>query len=249
MENRKASPEQRLEEEQSVSPIERRYFKSEARAGKGEGGEMHIGGYGALFNVYTNMGWYAEVVMPGFFDGIKDDRCACLFNHNENQILGRKKNETLTLKIDATGLDYYAKLPNHRADVYELVKDGYVYESSFAFTALKVTWEEVDRSLLIGQLSDTDLDQLSYGGKISVRRLEKGRELFDVSPVTYAAYEGTTTDTRIARRSFMAWRAENPEVLEEIFQKPVEEIQKNHRASLLEAIERAAKMTRKPAFA
>lgn len=209
MENRKATVETRLEEEQSVSTIERRYFQSEARAAKGENGEMRVGGYGAIFNKYTNMGWYAEVVMPGFFDGIKDDRCACLFNHDENQILGRKKNDTLTLKIDATGLDYLAKLPSHRADVYELVSEGYVYESSFAFTTLKTTWEEVDRSLLSGLLSEADLDQLSYGGKISVRKLEKGRELFDVSPVTFAAYEGTTTDTRIARRSFEAWQKES----------------------------------------
>lgn len=208
MENRKANAESRLEEEQSVSNIERRYFQSEARAAKSEDGKMIVGGYGAIFNRYTNMGWYAEVVMPGFFDGIKDDRCACLFNHDSNVVLGRKKNDTLTLKIDANGLDYASILPAHRADVYELVQGGYIYESSFAFTTLKTTWEEVDRSLLSGLLSEADLDQLSYGGKISVRRLEKGRELFDVSPVTYAAYEGTTTDTRIARRSFEIWKNE-----------------------------------------
>lgn len=242
MENRKATAEKRLEEQPIEGSIERRYFQSEARAAKGENGEMRVGGYGAIFNKYTNMGWYAEVVMPGFFDGIKDDRCACLFNHDENQILGRKKNDTLTLKIDATGLDYLAKLPSHRADVYELVSEGYVYESSFAFTTLKTTWEEVDRSLLSGLLSEADLDQLSYGGKISVRKLEKGRELFDVSPVTYAAYEGTTTDTRIAKRSFDQWkyRCENPEILKEIL--PITESpETDHRARLLEAIERAAK--------
>lgn len=211
MENRKATAETRLEEEQSVSNIERRYFQSEARAAKSEDGKMIVGGYGAIFNRYTNMGWYAEVVMPGFFDGIKDDRCACLFNHDSNVVLGRKNNSTLTLKVDANGLDYESKLPSHRADVYELVNDGYIYESSFAFTTLKTTWEEVDRSLLAGLLSEADLDQLSYGGKISVRKLEKGRELFDVSPVTYAAYEGTTTDTRIAKRSFEIWKSEQKE--------------------------------------
>lgn len=244
MEVRKQDNETRLEEQPQEGTIERRYFQSQARAAKTENGEMRVGGYGAIFNQYTNMGWYAEVVMPGFFDGIKDDRCACLFNHDANQILGRKKNSTLTLKVDTNGLDYESKLPAHRADVYELVNDGYVYESSFAFTTLKTTWEEVDRSLLVGLLSEADLDQLSYGGKISVRKLEKGRELFDVSPVTYAAYEGTTTDTRIARRSFDAWkyRCENPEVLQEIFpEMPPETPKTNPRQRLLEALERAAK--------
>lgn len=216
---------------------ERRFFRSEARAAKSDTGEMRVGGYGAIFNTYTNMGWYAEVVMPGFFDGIKDDRCACLLNHDENIVLGRKKNNTLTLKVDATGLDYEAKLPAHRADVHELVDGGYIYESSFAFTTKKASWQEVDRSELTGKLSESDLDQLTYGGKVTVRVLEKGRELFDVSPVTYAAYEGTTTDTRIARRSFDTWKKE---------QKPSDDTQPpatptDHRQRLIEALERAAR--------
>ncbi len=243
MEQRKATTETTLQVDPPIEgQVERRYFQSEARASKGDDGEMRIGGYGAIFNTYTNMGWYAEVVMPGFFDGIKDDRCACLLNHDQNIVLGRKKNDTLTLKIDAKGLDYNSKLPAHRADVYELVKDGYVYESSFAFTTLKTTWEEVDRSLLTGLLSEADLDQLSYGGKVSVRKLEKGRELFDVSPVTYAAYEGTTTDTRIARRSFDMWKeTRQTEEKPETPPPTTDNQQPNHRARLLEAIERAAK--------
>ena len=242
MEVRKQTNETRLEEQPQEGTIERRFFHTEARAKKEESGAMTVGGYGAIFNRYTNMGWYAEVVMPGFFDGIKDDRCACLFNHDGNIVLGRKKNNTLTLKVTPDGLDYESALPSHRADVYELVKDGYVYESSFAFTTLKTTWEEVDRSLLAGLLSESDLDQLSYHGKVSVRKLEKGRELFDVSPVTYAAYEGTTTDTRIAKRSFEAWKTEQkpeapaPPITDN---QPTE--QPNHRARLLEALERSAK--------
>ena len=226
------------EEPIAENTIERRYFASEARASTASDGRMVIGGYGAIFNKYTNMGWYAEVVMPGFFDGIKDDRCACLFNHKESIVLGRKKNDTLTLKIDANGLDYTSILPSHRADVYELVTGGYVYESSFAFTTLKTTWEEVDRSLLAGLLPDADLDQLSYGGKVSVRKLEKGRELFDVSPVTYAAYEGTTTDTRIAKRSFEMWQSERHRQAPPPDTQPQPERIPNYRALILEAIER-----------
>lgn len=192
-------------EKEGLEP-ERRFFQTEARAQKGDSGQMVIGGYGAIFNHYTNMGWYAEVVEPGFFDGIKDDRCACLFNHKPSAVLGRKKNDTLKLKVDGSGLDYESVLPSHRSDVYELVEKGYIYESSFAFTTLRSRWEEVDRSLLSGIMSESDLDELSYGGKVSIRFLEKGKELFDVSPVTYGAYEGTTSDTRIAKRSFEAWK-------------------------------------------
>lgn len=229
-------PEKKFDE--AVSPVERRFFRTEARATKGDDGKMVIGGYGAVFNQYTNMGWYAEVVMPGFFDGIKDDRCACLFNHDPNQVLGRKKNGTLALKIDEKGLDYEAQLPSHRADVHELVEGGYIYESSFAFTTAKSTWAEMDRGLLAGQLSDADLDELSYGGKVWVRQLEKGKELFDASPVTYGAYEGTSTDTRIARRSFEMWKAgQNTPPAKEETPAPT----KSHRLRIAEALERAAK--------
>jgi len=247
MEQRKQTTEPR-NEAPPEGAIERRYFQSQARAKKSDEGRMVIGGYGAIFNRYTNMGWYAEIVLPGFFDGIKDDRCACLFNHDSNIVLGRKQNNTLTLKVTTDGLDYESTLPAHRADIHELVDGGYIYESSFAFTTYKTIWEEVDRSLLVGHLSDADLDQLSYGGKITVRKLEKGRELFDVSPVTYAAYEGTTTDTRIARRSFDMWNETRqkqdtethlPAEPETSNQQP--ETQPNHRRRILEAIERAAK--------
>jgi HK97 family phage prohead protease len=202
------------------SAVERRFFRTECRADHfADTGKMVIGGYGAVFNQYTNMGWYAEVIEPGFFDGIKDNRCACLFNHDPNHVLGRKQNNTLTLKTDAAGLEYLATLPSHRTDVYELVRDGYVYESSFAFTTARAEWEEVDRDLLAGLLPDPDLDRLSYGGKISVRRLKQGRELFDVSPVTYGAYEGTSTDTREARKAFEAWKAQTKDE-QEIVTKP-----------------------------
>lgn len=222
---------------ESNDTVERRFFPISARAAKAEGDKMQIGGYGAVFNEFTNMGWYAEVVMPGFFDGIKDDRCACLFNHEPSQVLGRKKNNTLTYTIDEKGIDYQSILPAHRSDIYELVEGGYIYESSFAFTTLESKWVEVDRSLMVGKMSESDLDALSYGGKISVRYLEKGKELFDLSPVTYGAYEGTTTDTRIAKRSFDAWKSgqnEDPAP-------PALPVKNEKRLRLIQALERSNK--------
>lgn len=202
-------------EKHEEGSLERRCFKSEVRAmdaSADDGGakEMRITGYAAVFNEYTNMGWYAEVILPGFFDGIKDDRCACLLNHEYSQVLGRKANGTLDLRSDKKGLVYESKLPSSRSDVFELIQEGYVYESSFSFTTAKSVWEEVERSALAGLLSDDDLDQLSYGGKVTVRRLEKGKELFDVSPATFGQYESTSADTRIARRSFELWKGEKP---------------------------------------
>ncbi len=204
METRK---EQIHEDEQPVMGApERRLFLSEVRAKKSDDGVMEIGGYGALFGSYTRIWWFAEVIEPGFFDGIKDDRAATLFNHDPNQVLGRIKNKTMEWKADEKGAEYLSRLPAHRADVYELIRDGYVYESSFGFTVDEEEWAEVSPSELKGKLPDTDIEQMTYGGKIAIRRLVKGGELFDFSPVTFAAYEGTTTDTRIAQRSFETWK-------------------------------------------
>lgn len=225
-----------LQANNSSDTMERRVFPISTRAAKDEGGKMQIGGYGAVFNEYTNMGWYAEVVMPGFFDGIKDDRCACLFNHEPSQVLGRKKNNTLTYTVDGKGIDYQSILPAHRSDIYELVEGGYVYESSFAFTTAESRWAEIDRSLMAGKMSESDLDALSYGGKISVRYLDKGKELFDLSPVTYGAYEGTSTDTRIAKRSFDAWKNET-----KTFSEQTPPQKRDNRLRLLEVLERTNK--------
>ena len=203
METRKQAQEPDVPESGSV---ERRFFHTETRAKKTDGGKMTIGGKGVLFNRYTNMGWFAEVVEPTFFDGIKSDRCACLLNHDVNHVLGRERNGTLKWEVLSDGVDYESVIPSHRSDVFELVDQQYIYVSSFGFTVLESRWAEVDRSLMTDKLSEDDLNELSYGGKISVRYLVRGKELFDFSPVTFAAYEGTTTDTRIAKRSFDAWK-------------------------------------------
>ena len=132
------------------------------------------------------------------------------FNHKEDIVLGRTKNNTLTLKIDATGLDYESVLPSHRSDVYELVEGGYVYESSFAFTTMKSTWGR-SRPILACRTPVRSRPRPTVIRRKSNRsETRKGRELFDLSPVTYAQYEGTTTDTRIAKRSLKPKSEQNP---------------------------------------
>ena len=176
--------------------IERRYFQSEARASK-EDDKMRIGGLGAVFNRIANIGgWFLERIEPGFFDECDMDSAACLFNHDQNLVLGRKKSGTLQLKVTKDGLDYTADLPASRADVFESIERGDVYQSSFAFTVRKARWEEVSPDELKGQLPEDEIQQLTYGGVIDVRVLEKGQTLYDVSPVTFPAYKDATVGKR-----------------------------------------------------
>lgn len=172
---------------------------SEVRAKSADNKEMIIGGLAARYDSYTNMGWYVEVIRRGFFDGIDTTQTAALKNHDSNLVLGRTANSTLTLIDGPDGYEYEVKLPDTTTgrDTYEEVSRGDIYQSSFQFTVKESIWREVDRSELSGIFPDNVLDGLSYGGKIEIRELIKGSKLYDVSPVTFPAYQ----DTSVAKRS------------------------------------------------
>jgi HK97 family phage prohead protease len=108
----------------------------------------------------------------------KDDARA-LFNHDPNQLLGRVSSGTLELSSDKKGLTYRISPGDTTVarDVREHIKRGDLTGSSFAFRVTDERWEKEN--------------------DIQIRTI-KGVELFDVGPVTYPAYEGTTAATRDA---------------------------------------------------
>ena len=81
------------------------------------------------------MAQFFEVVAPGAFsDSLRDDDQVCFFNHDANQILGRKKSGTLVLEDSSTGLHFRCQLdqnnPSHRS-VYQAIRRGNVDGCSF----------------------------------------------------------------------------------------------------------------------
>ena len=178
-----------------------RLYNIEHRAEQRMDGEKEkrvIGGLAAVYNQYTDMGWYLEIVVPGFFSEIDTSGTAALKNHDPNLVLGRTANGTLTMKDTPSGLDYEAIVPDTQTgrDTYEEVKGGYIYQSSFAFTVKESNWREVDRETLTEAIDAAILDKVSYGGKVSIRELVKGGKLYDVSPVTFPAYQNATSEAR-----------------------------------------------------
>jgi HK97 family phage prohead protease len=103
-----------------------------------------------------------------------------LWNHDLSNILGRTKSKTLRLSADVTGLRYEIDLPNTTLgrDVGELVARGDVTGSSFAFS-VRANGDNVTRT--------------KEG--IYVRSIN-AVDLFDVSPVTVPAYDGTSVQAR-----------------------------------------------------
>lgn len=176
---------------------ERRAYCANYRATSSDG-KNTIGGLASVFNQYTDMGWFLEIVLPGFFDGMDFTQAACLKNHDPNRILGRVGNDTLKLTVLPAGLDYEATLPNstEAKDAYEEISNGYITHSSFAFTVKETAWVEMSRDQLKGIVPDDVLDKVSYGGIVDIRQLVKGRKLYDVAPVTFPAYMGTDVGAR-----------------------------------------------------
>lgn len=166
-------------------PIELRAADSEATA-------KTVFGYAAKFDTMSNnLGsenvQFFEIIKPGAFDDVLNDDVRALFNHEPDLILARSKAGQGTLKIgvDAVGLWYEFEAPDTQAgrDLLVSLERGDIDQSSFSFTVSKdgQSWE---------QKQDGD------GPVIYTRTITKVSRLYDVSPVTYPAYEETEVDSR-----------------------------------------------------
>jgi HK97 family phage prohead protease len=152
-------------------------------------GQEGLEGYAAVFNeefvLYEDAGFrVSEIVKPGAFArALRENQdVRCLFNHNSDNVLGRTASGTLQLKEDQKGLHFDNSLDmrSHTAnDVRVFVERRDVTGCSFAFMVTKSTWKE---------------DQMGPM-EMWVREIEDV-DLFDVGPVTYPAYEGTTVNAR-----------------------------------------------------
>jgi HK97 family phage prohead protease len=157
-----------------------RTFNCELRA---EGDEKRtVKGIAAVFNSRTEL-WTNtfEEISPSAFDESLADDVRALFNNDANLILGRTKAGTLKISKSADGLEYEFTAPDTTAgnDLIENLRLGNIDQSSFAFSVEKSSW--------------TDLGDGKW-----LRTIEKVKRLYDVSPVTYPAYE----DTKVALREF-----------------------------------------------
>lgn len=158
-------------------------------------GEMYISGYFAVFNSEYEM-WpgAVETIADTAFDGALADDIRCLIDHETRLVLGRNKAGTLTLKVDARGLWGEVRInPNDQdaVNLYERVKRGDVDQCSFGFDILDEEFEDRGDSV-----------------KWTIKKVK----LYEVSVVTFPAYEETSVSARkrqlgeIKQRSIEAWK-------------------------------------------
>lgn len=173
--------------------VERRFNKGgEVRAIVATDGPPlpQITGYAAVFNeefvIYEDEDFrVVETILPNAFTQVMADDVRCLFNHNANKVLGRTTNGTLALMQDDKGLAFNnamdSETPTGR-EVYQFVKRQDVTGCSFAFIVAEDEWT----------------DGVEINGQLNFKRtIKRMKQLFDVGPVTYPAYEQTSVDARL----------------------------------------------------
>ena len=151
----------------------------------GEGMPKEIGGIAAVINSVTDLGYFEEVIMAGAFDNAlsKDYDIRCLFNHEADLILGRTKADTCKVFVNGDGNLEYTWIPDYEnpthMSVVRSIMRGDITQSSFAFTIKEQSWSESEKY-----------------GTMGKRKITIIEDLYDVSPVTYPAYEDTEADAR-----------------------------------------------------
>lgn len=164
-----------------------RSFDFEIRAEENEDRGKQISGRAIVYDQVTDMGWYDEVIADGALNAtdLKDVRL--LVNHNTNMIpLARSRNNTanstMQLKVvPGAGLDLVANLDTeNNADaraLYSAVERGDISGMSFMFQVDSDKWDDID----------TERPKRTI---LSLRRV------FELSAVTFPAYDKTTIQAR-----------------------------------------------------
>ena len=148
-----------------------------------------VEGYALRFNKLSNdLGGFVEEISPEALKEADLSDVRCLIDHDSSKVLGRTTSETLELNVDDEGLYFRCQLPNttYAKDLYENIRLGNISNCSFGFI-----------------LDDEDGDSFEKREDgLFKRTLRKIRSLFDVSIVTYPAYNDT--DVAPALRSIEA---------------------------------------------
>lgn len=142
-----------------------------------------VTGHAALFNVLSvPLGGFRERVARGAFaKTVQESDVRMLVQHDAAAVVARVKAGTLALREDDVGLAFEARLNPLDPDARRLaakLRDGLIDQMSFGFEVIRDSWdtEEVH-------------DEHSDGDTV-VRTLHEVR-LWEVSPVTFAAYPAT----------------------------------------------------------
>ena len=170
---------------------ELRSFEFDVRAEENEEHGSTLTGRPIVYNATTDLNWFFERIDVGALDEADLRDVKFLVNHNTDMIplaRSRRNNENSTMQmiVGSAGMDIRVDLdtennPEAKA-LYSSVKRGDLSGMSFMFTVDREEWQDLD--------SDKPT------------RIIKGiKRVFEVSAVTFPAYEQTSITARSAEEA------------------------------------------------
>lgn len=172
-----------------TSRIERRVFDVSELRLDAEENTRTIRGYAAVFDAMSQpLYGFREVIRKGAFKKtVRESDIRALWNHDPNYVLGRKSARTLRLEEDDKGLltRIFPPSTTWASDLLQSIERGDVSQMSFGFRMVKERWGEPGKDGL------------------PVRELLEV-QLFDVSPVTFPAYQQTEVHVRALMDSVLS---------------------------------------------
>lgn len=182
----KLQAKQTTQMETTNQNIERRSITGtvQLRMAEGQDWPEQVEGIAAVVNERTDIGWFEEEIAPGAFDNaLVNSDIRVLGNHDPNIVLGRNTSGTAKVWVNESGQLAYSFTPDRENPTHvtwvRSIQRGDITQSSFAFTIQRTEWLHSDK----------------YGEQ-GTRRILEVRALYDVSPVTYPAYAGTSIAAR-----------------------------------------------------
>ena len=170
----------------NVNNIIKRSYSFEVRAEEQDGGRI-ITGRPIVYGSETDIGFFREIIDQGALDEADLTDVRFLVNHNTDMIpLARSRrnngNSTMKMSVDMMGLNLdFVKLDTENnmdaRALYSAVERGDITGMSFMFTIEDEEWQDLD--------TDSPL-----------RRIKKIGKVYEVSAVTFPAYEATEINAR-----------------------------------------------------
>lgn len=146
-----------------------------------------VSGHAAVFEQSTDIGgWFAEIIARGAFDKTDLSDVALFLNHDTSKIpLARSRkgnsNSSMKVSVDAQGLFMQATLDAEKnsdaRNLISAIERGDISGMSFMFLVDEEDWTNLD----------TDYP---------TRRILSISKVFEVSAVTWPAYDGTSISAR-----------------------------------------------------
>lgn len=163
-----------------------RAYNFEIRAENNDTNGDYITGRPIVYDSKTDMGYFDEIIESGALDecNLKDVRF--LVNHNTDMIpLARSrnnnKNSTMQLSPDKKGMEIRVNLDTGNntdsKNLYSAIKRGDITGMSFMFTIDDEEWSDLE-------------------SEHPTRTIKKIGQVFEVSAVTFPAYESTEISAR-----------------------------------------------------